>query len=225
MPARRAELERAGRSHGGRARARPPSRAPSGVRGAPQHAFGARVVRRVAGLAHPLQVGRGQRGRAGPRARRGRRAAARGCRPSCRSARAARPRAGADSPPPRSEDGEAGARTRGAMGISAAHDLGVGGCGTGAWAGSMRPNFASKPLSGSATYGNEVRNGFSLRSTPSPSGICLPPCFGLQQRAGDHAQLDVGDVVGQAAAVREAGRCHPRARRSGSGWRSAARRG
>ncbi len=38
----------------------------------------------------------------------------------------------------------------------------AGGCGTGAWAGSMRPNLASKPLSGRATYGNVVRNGFSF---------------------------------------------------------------
>ena len=38
----------------------------------------------------------------------------------------------------------------------------AGGCGTGACAGSMRPNFASKPLSGSATYGNVVRNGLSF---------------------------------------------------------------
>ena len=100
-----------------------------------------------------------------------------------------------------------------------------GGCGTGAWAGSMRPNFASKPLSGSATYGNVVRNGFSLLVDAVAERDLLAALLGLQQRAGDDAQLDVGDVVGQAAAVREALRCHPRARRSGSGWRSAARRG
>ena len=35
---------------------------PVGRLGRPQHAFGAGVVRRVAGLAHPLEVGGGERG-------------------------------------------------------------------------------------------------------------------------------------------------------------------
>src|SRR4051794_9006367 len=58
----------------------------------------------------------------------------------------------------------------------------AGGCGTGACAGSVRlggrpPN----PLFGDATYGNAPENGLSFWSTPSPTGICLPPCSGLSR--------------------------------------------
>src|SRR4051794_22562306 len=46
---------------------------------------------------------------------------------------------------------------------------GVGGC-----VGSLRLRLESGPASGAARYGNEDRNGLSLRSTPSPSGRWLP---------------------------------------------------
>ena len=53
---------------------------------------------------------------------------------------------------------------------------------------------------GPARYGNEDRNGLSFLSTPSPSGHLV-----ALQEPGDDLELDVHDVVAEAAAVREAG--------------------
>ncbi len=168
-----------------------------------QDALGAGVVGRVAGLPHALQVGGGQGG--------AQVLAVRGPADGALQLGDVRRRSGQHGALDRrrrrgpaalrdQEDGEADAERESDDGERLEHQ--AGGCGTGAWAGSTRPNFASKPLSGRATYGNEVRNGFSFWSTPSPSGICLPPSS--PAGAGDDAQLDVRHVVGQTAAVREA---------------------
>ena len=68
----------------------------------------------------------------------------------------------------------------------------------------MRPNLASKPLSGQ----RDVRERGAERLVVDVDAVAerdlLAALLGLQQRAADDAQLDVGHVVGQPAAVREA---------------------
>src|SRR5215207_2389705 len=177
------------------------------VAGAPrkrraQQLVGARVEARVADLARLLQVrgrerdARGDVARSGARGglqprdlrvggrgrsrRRGRRRAERGRRVGAAQQDERRERRDeAEEDGDESSHGRRGLTPRRARGQTGwVH---AGGWGTGAWAGSTRLSFESNPESGSATYGNAPRNGLSLTSTPSPSGICLPPSSGLSR--------------------------------------------
>ena len=81
----------------------------------------------------------------------------------------------------------------------------LGGCGTGACAGSVRLTMPLEPVRGKRDVRERRPERLVVAVDPVAERDLLAALVRGQQRTGDHPQLDVGDIVGEATAVREPG--------------------